>query len=271
VLNESRYGGLPRACLRTAAWFIAGAALVSCSLDNRQLELAAAGAGSGGAGAGGSVGGATSASGSSSSGTPGLGGEAGAGEPAILVVDGCVDLDANRIADCTETSVNNPAFERDVAEWLPGQETTIDWNAQNAARDLPSGSALVASEGLIDASAAGVALRAVQQCIPIAGSKLVIVYGNAFVDPDQDEQGRAEINVAFFDSQDCSGAQSTTFSTPQPLDGGVGFWLTLKAGSVSGATTKSALIKLALLKPFRAESFRAKFDNVLLRVTEASP
>jgi hypothetical protein len=129
----------------------------------------------------------------------------------------------------------------------------------------------VASPGVIDPNGSGVVLRAVQQCVPIDGTKLVIVYANAFVDRNQDEQGAAEVDVAFFDTQDCNGPLTTTFSTPQPLDASVGTWLTLKAGSVSAATTRSAQVKLALLKPFRAPAFQARFDNILVRVEKAGP
>jgi hypothetical protein len=198
-------------------------------------------------------------------------GDNGAIDLPIPVADGCADLDVNQVADCTETNVQNSEFNSDVANWRADTGTTIDWDASNAAGDLSSGSALVASPGVIDASAAGVALRAAQQCIPISGANLVIVYANAWVDPDQDEQGRAEVDVAFYDTEDCSGALTTTFSTPQPLEASIGSWLTLKAGSVSRASTKSAQIKLALLKPFRSPGFQARFDNVLVRVENAQP
>jgi hypothetical protein len=187
------------------------------------------------------------------------------------VLDGCADLDSDNVADCSETIVENPDFEADVSKWMAGNEATVDWHTDNAAGDLPSGSALVASTGVIDASGSGVALRTAQQCVSIDGSRLVIVYANAFVESDQDPQGRAEVDVAFFDSQDCSGPLTTTFSTPQPLDPSVDVWFTLKAGSVSGATTKSAQIKLGVLKPFRAQSFRARFDNVLVTTESVQP
>jgi len=266
VPNENRHSVSLRVSSLVGSLLLVCAA---CSVDNRQLELAAAGAGSAGVGGAAQVAGASHVGGSLV--TAGMSGDAGAVDVPIPVFDGGADLDTNKIADFRETSVKNPDFERDVAAWLPGIETTVEWNEQNAAGDLPSGSALVASVGIIDPNGAAVALRAVQQCIPISGSKLVIVYANAWVDPGQDEQGRAELDVAFFDSEDCSGSLSTTFSTPQPLAGGVGSWLTLKAGSVSGASTKSAQIKLALLKPFRAESFQARFDNVLVKVENTQP
>jgi hypothetical protein len=72
--------------------------------------------------------------------------------------------------------------------------------------------------------------------------------------------------VFFFDVRDCTGAFTTSFSTPQPLDSKSDAWLDLKAGSVSGVSTQSALVKLAISKPFRAEAYRARFDNVLVKV-----
>jgi hypothetical protein len=255
---------------RTAASAIACILIAACSLDNRQLQLANAGTGGAESGAGGQAvdGGAGQAAGSTNQADAGEGGST---DLPIPVADGCADLDVDKIADCTETNVQNSDFKSDVSNWRPDMDTTIDWDASNAAGDLPSGSALIVSPGVIDATATGVALRAAQQCIPMSGTKLVIVYANALVDPGQDEQGRAEVDVAFFDSEDCTGALTTTFSTPQPLDGKSGSWLTLKAGSVSAETTRSAQIKLALLKPFRAPSFQARFDNVLVRVESAQP
>jgi len=249
---------------RFAAVGAAFALLAACSVDNRQLQLAtgAGGAGQSGASAEGGMGnGATAGHGA------GTGGDAGSEESTISLVDGCADLDTNQVPDCAETVVENSDFKVDVSKWQADDvDTSIEWDEQNAARDRPSGSALVASTGVIDAQAVGVALRAAQQCVTIDGSKLVIVYANAFVEPDQDEQGRAEVDVTFYDSANCAGPLSTTFSTPQPLDGGVGSWLTLKAGSVSSPSTHSAQVKLALLKPFRAATLRARFDNILVKV-----
>ena len=260
----------PQANWTIVALAIAGAPIGACSLDHRQLQLAVAGMGPAASGADdqGLAGRAGQAAGSSGQGGASEGGSV---ESAIPVAGGCADLDVDGVSDCTESNVQNGDFERDVAHWQPDMDTSVEWDASNAAGDPPSGSALIASPGLIDAAATGVALRAAQQCIPMSGTKLVIVYANALVEPGQDQQGRAEVDVAFFDSEDCSGPLTSSFSTPQPLDGSVGSWLTLKAGSVSAATTRSAQIKLALLKPFRALSFQARFDNVLLRIESAEP
>lgn len=189
-----------------------------------------------------------------------------AGAPSVPTVGGCADLDTNGIPDCSETIANNADFKQDVQGWLAETDVTLTWDPMNAAGDPPSGSAVVASTGVIDANATGAALRAASQCLPVAGKRLVTVYANARVDAGQDPDGHAEVDVFFFNAPGCTGNLASSFSTPQPLDAMPGVWLNLKAGSVSGELAQSMLVKLALSKPFRAASFGARFDNVLVKV-----
>ena len=184
----------------------------------------------------------------------------------MRTVDGCADLDGNGIADCRETIVVNADFKQDTSGWTAEMDASLSWVNDSAAGDSPSGSALVASTGVIDANASGAALRDASQCVPITSKQLVTAYANAFVEAGQDSQGVAEIDVFFFDAEDCGGTFTGSFSTPQPTDGAVGSWITLRAGAVSSDTAKSALVKLAISKPFRAAAFRARFDNVLVKV-----
>jgi hypothetical protein len=253
--------------------------LLGCSVDERDLQLAPGGsAGLGSSTSPGSSGnGGVSGSDPSTAGGGGLdastisdagaAGDAGAVEPApIPTVDGCADLDMNGVADCQETIVTNPDFKQDTSAWSAETDTTLTWDPSDAIGDASSGSALVASQGVIDADASGAALRAASQCVPVASKQLVTAYANALVDTGQDADGHAEIDVFFFDGSSCQGTFTGSFSTPQPLDAAPGSWITLHAGSVAGNTVKSALVKLAISKPFRAASFQASFDNVLIKV-----
>ena len=261
-----------------AVILVCSVAVVSCALDSRTFEVIAGAAGQAGA-LGASAGsenagragdeqtagaGRGGASLVGSAGRAGSGGEA--GQPEQLVA-GCADLDGNGIADCTETLVTNPDFKSDVSGWESGADpdTTISWDPRNSWPEPSSGSALVASTGVIDANAIGAALRGASQCVSVAGKRLVTVYANAFVDNAQDQQGHAEIDVFFFDTADCTEMSVDGFSTPQPLGKTVGSWITIKAGAISAVTTKSALVKIAVSKPFRAPAFEARFDNVLVR------
>lgn len=249
--------------------------LVACSLDVRELKPQAtlgdggasdSNAGNGASGpsarAGSSAGGSSNDAGSTSQGGRNTAGTAGA--PSSLV-EGCPDLDENGVGDCEETLAKNAAFASDVSDWEPELDAIVAWNEANATSDHPSGSALVRAEGVVESTIPGSALRDVSQCVSVSGKQLVAVYANAFVPTGQDEAGRAEIDVFFFESADCSGSLSASFVTPQPLDGGVDRWMSLKAGQVSSDSTRSALVKLAVLKPFKAASFEARFDNVLIR------
>ena len=268
----------PRSLLRVAS-ALCLLSFVGCPVDSRSLELAEVDGGQGGSSALlPSGGGPDSGHAGTSSGTPGLdaspdqgeGGAAGAADHAPVTVDGCLDLDGNGVSDCTETSVSNAEFASDVAEWTADAQTgdsfstTLAWDPKNAWGSEPSGSAKVTVSGALDFN--GAALRAATQCLAVSPAQLLVVYANAQLDKHQDPAGSVEIDVSFFDTADCSGLASRTFSTPPPQADGADTWLTLHAGAPTGADTKSALIKLGVVKPFRVESLAARFDNVLVRV-----
>jgi len=249
-------------------------ALPACSVDDRELQQAADSSGgsgaepsspAGAAGRGGadSRGGApaTNDAGTTASTAAGASGEA--NRPSIPTVDGCPDLDTNGIADCKETEITNPDFEQDIAGWNADTGATLTWAAADALSSTESGSALLAASGAVDAP--GSSLVSASQCVPVGSNQVVIVYANAFVDADQDNAGQASVYVSFFDDAHCSGASSGGFNTPAPLDAETGVWLTVQAGSLTSAGTASALVKLAIQKPYRAAAFQARFDNILLK------
>lgn len=197
-------------------------------------------------------------------------GAAGATGPEPVLIDGCADLDGDQISDCSETILKNAQFATDVNDWsaqvLTGDSFSTDlaWDELNAWGTGSTGSAKVNVTGMLDFN--GNALRGATQCVSVAASQLLIVYANTRIDSDQDPNGNAEVDVSFFDTADCSGVATASFSTPQPPDAQLGTWLTLHAGSVTTASTKSALITLGVAKPFRAQSLTARFDNILVRL-----
>ncbi len=197
------------------------------------------------------------------------GGAAGAGvDERPPFVDGCADLDRNGVGDCKETLLKNADFETDISDWTAEQDTLLEWNMHDAwGVEGTSGSALVSSVGVLDPNSDNAVLRAASQCVAVGGMQLVTVYANAFVESGQpDLTGRAQIVVFFFDGDNCTGAFTNSFTTPQPLDtDGIDTWLELKAGSVTGLSTKSILVKLGLSRAYKAESFRARFDNLLVK------
>ncbi|HEY0462958.1 MAG TPA: matrixin family metalloprotease [Polyangiaceae bacterium] len=243
---------------RFVAASLTTAALAGCSLDTRQLEYAQASAGQAG----------ESVLPPPDSGSDTPEGDASpqpdAGGPPMI--GGCLDLDEDGVADCDETLIRNATFKTDIEAWQADADAQLAWGERNAASDLPSGSALLHAVGTAVPGATGAALQSASQCLKVDGKQLVTVYANAFVDADQSSLGVAEIRVLFFDSEACAGAYVSSFLTPQPLSVENAEWFALKAGSVSGPDTKSALVRLVVSRPLEAGSFQASFDNVLLKV-----
>jgi hypothetical protein len=269
----------------TAARFIAGfvacSTLASCSIDDRTLTSAdpgagspaSAGAGSGdsaaapGAGKSGFSGG--NAGDSQSTAEAGTGGQAAPSSSPIATVGDCADLDEDGVADCQETLLANPSFKSDVLHWTADAGASLTWDPRDALGASDSGSALLtAASGAFDAG--GSSLVTADQCVPVSGGQIVSAYANAWVDDGQDSSGKAAVYVDFYDASDCTGMTTSSFSTPQPLDASTGSWLTLKAALLTSSATHSARVMLAVEKPFVAQSFHARFDNVLLKTQPAN-
>ncbi len=254
---------------------------MSCSLDQRQLQLGSSFAGfwiiagapdsdtpnGGGAGEGGADGGqAGDAAGSpanggglaggSTAGSAGTGGSTGV--PAL--VDGCPDLDLNGKGDCKETLAKNPGFASDTQAWAPGADASLEWSSQNHFQDLPSGSALVTAVGTSDID--GIGLSAVTQCVELASGARMEAFASAFVKGDQGD-GAANLSVFFYPQAACIG---TLLGAPiLESSSQTGAWQTLSAKQPLPEGTKSALVRLAVTKPYRSPQFVALFDNVLIR------
>jgi hypothetical protein len=250
-----------------------GVWLIACSLDQRNLQLdSAAGASTNGAGAGVDDGVAGS-SGSTSTPEPD-GGAAGEGQPVGAgmagspstpalppLVNGCADLDTDKVADCSVTLVKNPAFKSDVESWAAVDDAMLAWDAGNALGDTPSGCALLTASGTSDLD--GSAFFRVAQCVAVPANQIVIAYANALVvSASAKAPAQAELEVSFFDAEDCAGQATGQFFTPPSA---ASAWTTIQAGGVSGLATKSASVALVGIKPYRAEALGVCFDNVMLK------
>ena len=264
--------------VRFIAGFVACSTLASCAVDDRKLQTGV-GAGSPGfagiasddsagapeAGKGGFPG---ENAGSPPLAEAGMGGQAEPSAPPIATVGDCADLDENGVADCQETRLANPSFKVDVTHWNADAGASLTWDPRDALGASGSGSALLsAASSAFDAG--GSNLVTAGQCVPVSGGQIVIAYANALVDDGQDSTGNAAVYVDFYDASDCTGMTTSSFSTPQPLDASAGSWLTLKAALLTSTATHSARVMLAIEKPFVAQSFHARFDNVLLKTQPA--
>lgn len=265
--------------LAVVRWLpLVGIWALACSVDHRTLHSASddllgagaspsTGATTASGGENGSTGGTMSPSPDAGAGgaapDPGSSGGSSTASNLPPLVNGCADLDTDMVGDCTVTLVKNAAFKSDVASWTAVDPAMLAWDPRNALADTPSGCALLTVAGSTDID--GSALFRASQCVPIPGRQIVIAYANAIVDAmggAADQTSQAELEVSFFDSDDCSGAPTGQFSTPTSA---APTWATIQAGGVSPSTTASASVALAGVKPLRADKLSICFDNVMLK------
>lgn len=227
----------------------------ACSVDDRELSLDTAMGGEGGsaaqaAGHSGKAG--SDANGSAEGGAGGTPGDDG-------LVDGCADLDTDRVGDCTVTLVKTPTFTKDVEGWEPLGDATLTWDAKNALSDSPSGSAKLSAASQ-RASAA--------QCLKLAGSRLVIAYANAFVEPtwDGEPAAQAQLQVSFYEGSKCAGDPNGFFETPPSTEAGT--WVTIQAGGLSDEKTGSLSIALVGARSTSQSALDVYFDNVMLKTQD---
>ena len=233
--------------------------LTACPIDDRSLFTGSGGSADGGAGH------ATGGGGTTSGGNPptiggsndgGQAGEADDGPP--LFVDGCTDLDSDGVSDCTETLVENSAFKMDVAHWTAEPGVTIDWDAQDLLGAVDSGSAFVTSSGALDAPGDGIAAAA--QCVPVSAGQVIDIAANALIDAGP-VQGRTVLILWFFPTDTCGNAPVDVYKTSEEF--ATGKRITLR-GTKAVDRTGSMLVRLGVVKPFKADSFSVRFDNVLI-------
>jgi hypothetical protein len=255
--------------------FTVYATLIGCSVDARQLRPASDGEAGSSSSLGGSSNQATTGASAKNSkiyGSSGAGAnsdsEGGAGgdvvqPPTIATVDGCADLNGDGVADCQQTLVANATFDSNVASWHADTGASLTWDPRDSLNAGTSGTALLsAASGAFDAG--GSSLVTASQCITVTGGQIVITYANVFIDKGQDSSGQAAIDVDLFGAPGCAGTATSSFSTPMPENASPGVWLAEQAGLKSPNGTRSALVRLAIDKPFQADSYHARFDNILV-------
>lgn len=231
------------------ALVVAAAVATACGVDDRQLSGAEASSGAAG-----------SAGDDDGRGPAPNGNDGGAGSGGDMpdgLVDGCADLDTDKVADCRVNLLENGTFASDVKGWEPSAGE-LRWDPKNALADLSSGSARLRSTGS-NASAS--------QCVVVSDGSLVIAYANVYVataDGDEDPPA-AELEVSFFDAKDCSGTPNHRFETPPSAS--VDEWLVVQAGQVTNSTTRSVSLSLLGWRT-QGSGLDVYFDNVMLKVQD---
>ncbi|HEX2670979.1 MAG TPA: hypothetical protein VHM25_08905 [Polyangiaceae bacterium] len=242
----------------------------ACSLDERTLTLAASdGGGSNHGGSAvqaptGEAGTTAGRGGGAQGGQAGQagdaeGGQAGEGDGgAATFEDGCTDLNHNGVSDCTETLLLNSSFTSDVDEWKTETGATITWDPLDLMGVAASGSALVTSTGALDAP--GISLVAAAQCVQVEPGKTLEIYAQARTESGPVD-GNAAISLWFFPTAGCGDSPSTVYQT-DPLQ--TGQTVLLQGSKVVPDSMVSVRVRLGVIKPFMAESFSVRFDNLLI-------
>ena len=249
-----------------AAWLYS-----ACSLDERTLTLGPSDGGAsnrgGSAGRSPDDGGAGTVAGRAGAEQGGQAGQIGNGEGgqagegyggAVTFEDGCTDINHNGVSDCTETLLLNSNFTSDVAEWKPESGATIVWDPLDLMGVAASGSALVTSSGAIDAP--GISLVAAGQCISVEPGKTLAIYAQARTESGPVD-GNAAISLWFFPSVTCGDSPSTIYQTDPVTPGQT---VLLQGSAIVPDSMLSARVRLGVIKPFKAESFGVRFDNLLI-------
>ncbi len=224
----------------------------ACSVDDRTLTTALADAGTGGAPA-------LLDSGSA--------GDAGEGGAPLAPLPVCV-FGKDPAADCY-TLVNNPGFATDTTGWdaeMPSVAMT--WSAQDAASDPASGSLSV--ENSLSGAADGIGIRGAAQCLQTAPGNAYGFAGDIFI-PDGQGAGidggsydaTAALSIIFYESADCTGYSGANFTSSIASD--LGKWGHYEGRAVAPKNAASMLVRLVTLKNFQEYTFKALFDNVLVK------
>ena len=235
-------------------------ACCACTLDERKLVLSGAGGSTPlAAGAGAAQ---LEAGGAAPGENAGQGGEAGeVAGGASGFVNSCADLDGNGVSDCSETLLENATFDANVTQWEAHPGATIAWDAKDLLGASASGSALVTASGSMDSDGYGIAVA--EQCLSVRDGTVLQVFANAAFDAGP-VTGGAEIGMWFFAGEACSGdTPNEVYETPKEFTAGK--TLTLRGAKGVSPQIKSVRVRLGVIKPFRAESFTVRFDNILLR------
>jgi hypothetical protein len=197
----------------------------------------------------------------SSSGSGGVSGAAGdAGIDANT--GGCGDVDDNSVQDCTETLLKNARFDIDASNWQAEPNAQQRWDSEDGRGATGSGALSLVNANLIQTDLEGMTMVGSQQCLDVDASRKHTLGAQIFI-PDNQGQGYAGINVFLYSGRGCT--RTLLHAYTPVLWGEVGLWDGIAGTVETSPATQSMLVRLVTSKPFSQASFKALFDNVLVR------
>jgi hypothetical protein len=140
-----------------------------------------------------------------------------------------------------------------LSAWAPGPTADAAGGAASGGLDVTN--PVVAD---LDGSTMG----GVRQCIPATAATTYSIFAQVFI-PTGQAAGTAGVSVTYYPTNDCTGTTSGVLTTGLVTD--AGGWKVTQGVSPAPAGAKSMAVRLVILKGFRAPSFHAYFDNVLVK------
>ena len=109
----------------------------------------------------------------------------------------------------------------------------------------------------------GDSIAVADQCLAVSDGTVLQVFANAVIDAGS-VAGRAAIGLWFFAAEGCAGGTpNEVFETLEEFTAGK--TLILRGAKGVSPQIKSVRVRLGVIKPFRAETFSVRFDNILVR------
>lgn len=256
---------------------------LGCSVDDRVLSEALAGAGAnggmdadadaagaagrvtqGGSGSGGASARAGAGTGADAGATDeaGAGGEAGAKTTAAPVV--CSDTQPT--AGCLKSLVVNATFDTDTAHWTADPGDTESWSQQDADGQPASGSLAVLNATVT--SDTGSVVAGAGQCVPVVAGSIYDISTNVFISSAQGSSGVAGFYASLYPTSDCSGAALSYFGQ-STLSDATDVWssanMVVDTTPQNLSTAQTMSLRLIAQKMFSAAPLTVLFDNVLVQ------
>jgi hypothetical protein len=258
---------------------------LGCSVDDRVLSEALAGAGANGgidadadqggagggvtqagSGAGGARAGGGAGAGAGAADEAGAAGEAGAKTTAAPVV--CSDTQP--IPGCLKSLVVNPTFDTDTAHWTADPGDTESWSPQDAAAQSASGSLAVLNATVT--SDTGSVVAGAGQCVPVVAGSIYDISTNVFISSAQGSSGVGGFYASLYPTDDCSGAALSYFGQ-STLSDATDVWssanMVVDTTPQNLSTAQTMSLRLIAQKTFSAAPLTVLFDNVLVQKAAA--
>lgn len=169
-----------------------------------------------------------------------------------------IDLDANGVADCSETLVKNSQLVGGIQPNTAGPEALIESDSTDAAGLAGSGSMKVTNT----ASTNSPSIRAGRQCIPLVPEQRYVIAGQYYIPPGHTINGLgAQIEVRLFSEPNCAGGEGSAQVTDILMT--EGSWQ-IVMDEITSPRANSAYFEASVRKSANQPNASILFDNLLI-------